>query len=368
MVDRISGGQATPLRGQGLEKAQGGKDGGKATHAETLKQRHATRQEGAQLRAHQHDASSKNKAEQSFFQRHFGKKNLSPQQVKQQERSERRQRLQKSGPTLVQHKKDLAQARAADARYTQEKKTAQEAAANRLSSKGEGRPTDKQAVEVPAFKHDEHRLRDKMGALDTFIKHKAEGRSVRFVEPKSTLPQRSALLHEGRRSFFGQAGTKFKDVMLRIFRPQKWQARQVALGEARKAEWAHIKHHNDRLMAQSSEKNKQIAATHKDMEAIHKRSMEDSVEKPQSVSRHLAEKLTYKSDPELLKNPDYVRERVQVLEEIAQKRQETESAALAKTREKLEAQQHAAKQQTSEPTQPTAAPRAAPRTSVQTDL
>ena len=378
MVDRISGGQTTALRGQGLEKAQGGKDGGKAAHAETLKQRHATRQEGAQLRAHKHDASSKNKAGQSFFQRYFSKKPLSPQQVKQQERSERRQRLQKQGVLLTQHKKDYAQARAADTRDMQQKKTSQEAAANRLSSEAKqasGKGGGKPEVEVDAFKHDEHRLRDKLGALDEFVKHRAEGRTVRFVEPKSTLPQRSALLHEGRRSFFGQAGAKFKNMMLRVFRPQKWQARQVALGEARKAEWAHIKHSHQKMMAAEIQQNKQGLQLEKDMEAIRKKSLEDSVERtPEPAPRHLREKLTDKSDPELLKNPDYVRERVQVLEEIAQKRQEMESAALAKTREKLEVQQRAAQQQTSAPSpaQPTAAPQAAPRraprASVQTDL
>ena len=384
MVDRISSGQTTPLRGQGIEKAHGGKEGVKSAKTDALTQRQATSQDGAQLRAHRKDVAAPKKEGQSFFQRHFGKKPLSPQQVKQQERAGRHQRLQKQGALLAQHKKDYTQARSADVRYQQDKKTAQEAAANRVSSEakqagGKGTLTGstrgegggKQEVEVDAFKHDEHKLRDKLGALDAFVKHRAEGRTVRFVDPKSSLPQRSALLHEGRRSFFGQAGAKFKNLMLRVFRPQKWQARQVALGEARKTEWAYIKHNHQKILAAEAEQNKKGLQLEKDMEAIHKRSLEDSVEKPQSVPRHLAEKLTYKSDPELLKNPDYVRERVQVLEEIAQKRQETESAALAKTREKLEAQQRTAQQQPSAPSQsqPTAAPQAAPRRqSVQTDL
>ena len=372
MVDRISGGQTQALRGQGLEKARDAKEGGKTSKTsktDSLDKRQAVRESGAQLRAH------KQKEGQSFFQRLVGKKPLSPQQ----ERTERRQRLRQQGPALAQHKKDHAQARAADTRDTQEKKLAQEAALrepSRRSIRGEGvakQDATKQEVEVPAFKKDQHGMRDKLGALDAYTKLTAEGKSVRFVSPKSTLPQRSAILHEGRRSFFGQAGAKFKDTMLRIFRPQKWQERQVALSEARKTEWAYIKNYSDRLTADSSEKNKQIMAAAKDMEAIGKRSLEESVEKPQeSVPRHTAEKLTYKSDPELLKNPDYVRERVQVLEEIAQKRTESESAAITKTREKAEAQLRAAQAQpATQPAdvqpQPTATPRA-PRTPNQTAL
>ena len=380
MVDRISGGKTTPLQqGQGIGKARGAQ----ATKTEALKQRQATREGGAQLRAHKQERSAKTKTGQSFFQRHFGRKPSSPQQVRQQERAQRHQRLQQQGSALAQHKKDYAQARTEHERYTQEKKTTQETDTNKrtteprqeaggkgtLTARGEGK---QEQVEVTAFKFDQHGMRDRMGALDAFTKLRGEGRSVRFVEPKSTLPQRSALLHEGRRSFFGQAGAKFKDLMLRMFRPQKWQRRQVALSDARKAEFAYIKRNEERLVAQTREKDMQILETHKQMEAIHKRSLEDSVEKPpQAVPRHLAQKLTDKSDPELLKNPDYVRERVQLLEEIAQKRVETESAAIAKTREKLEAQTRAAKQQPqTDPLQPqpTAAPRAAPRQSTQTDL
>ncbi len=376
MVDGISSGQTTHARGQGIEQARGGKGGGKAVKTDALQQRQAVSGQGAQLRSHKQGASVKTKTGQSFFQRHFGKKPPSPQQVRQQERTERHQRLQQQGPALVQHKKDYAQARSEHTRDVQENKAAQ--AGGKETIKGtlaaSTRGVAKQEVEVAAYKHDQHGMRDKLGALDEFTKLRAEGKSVRFVTPKSTLPQRSAILHEGRRSFFGQAGAKFKDAMLRIFRPQKWQQRQVALGEARKAEFAYIKRNHEKMLAAGKEKDKQIVALAKDMEAIHKRSLAESVEKPQTVPRHLGEKLTYKSDPELLKNPDYVRERVQVLEQIAQKRVETESAAVAKTREKLDAQLRGVQSQPqpqpdiqAQPT-PTAAPRATPRAPTQTEL
>ncbi len=386
MVDRISSGQTT--RTTALPGRDAGRDGGKATKTDALKQRQATSGAGAQLRTHKQGASVKTqggqKAGQSFFQRYFSKTPPTPQQVRQQERAERRQRLRQQGPTLAQHKKEYAQARSEHTRDIQKNKETQAGGKETLSGSTRGArdegagKQEVQKVDVPAFKHDEHRMRDKLGALDEFTKLRAEGKSVRFVEPKSTLPQRSAILHEGRRSFFGQAGAKFKDVMLRIFRPQKWQQRQVALGEARKAEFAYIKRNHEKQLAVEREQNKQSLALAKDMDAIHKRSLEESVEKPSSVPRHLGEKLTYKSDPELLKNPDYVRERVEVLEQIAQKRVETESAALAKTRAKLDAQLRAAPspsqssaQAPADPrsqAQPTAAPRAAPRTSAQTDL
>ncbi len=360
MVDQINSGQTTRVRGQGIEQARGGKEGGKTVKTDALQQRQAVSGAGAQLRSHKQGAAAK--TGQSFFQRHFGKP-PSQQQVRQQERAERHQRLQQQGPALAQHKKDYAQARSEDVRYTQEKKE---------TMTGSTRGAAKQEVEVAAYKHDQHGMRDKLGALDEFTKLRAEGKSVRFVQPKSSLPQRSAILHEGRRSFFGQAGAKFKDAMLRIFRPQKWQQRQVALGEARKAEFAYIKRNHDKMLAAGREQNKQTVALAKDMEAIHKRSLEESVEKPQAVPRHLGVKLTDKSDPELLKNPDYVRERVQVLEQIAQKRIETESAAVAKTREKLDAQRRGVQPQPqadiqAQP-QPTAAPRAAPRAPTQTEL